>query len=133
MVLEGKKKYDEFYEKVKANRKQSPPTFNQELLKIYQLRQKKESGRRKRDCLLEQNRKQAYQCIDEINDSDTDDDDHNIALWTIPTTLQAISQISLLPQWCSITLAICIAMSRKNQCRIADNKVIHHKYPSSNT
>jgi hypothetical protein len=29
------------------------------------------------DCLLEQNRKQAYQCIDEFNDSDTDDDDHN--------------------------------------------------------
>ena len=30
------------------------------------------------DCLLEQNRKQAYQCIDEFNDSDTDDDEHNI-------------------------------------------------------
>jgi hypothetical protein len=61
-----------------------------------------------RDCLLEQNRKQAYQCIDEFNDSDTDDDDH--MLWTIPTTLQAISQISLLPQWCKITLAMPIAM-----------------------
>ena len=32
-----------------------------------------------RDRLLEQNRKRAYQCIDEFNDSDTDDDDHNIA------------------------------------------------------
>jgi hypothetical protein len=31
-----------------------------------------------RDCLLEHNRKRAYQCIDEFNDSDTDDDDHNI-------------------------------------------------------
>ena len=31
-----------------------------------------------RDCLLEQNRKQAHQCIDEFNDSYTDDDDHNI-------------------------------------------------------
>ena len=41
----------------------------------------KESGRgngRTRDRLLEQNRKRAYQCIDEFNDSDTDDDDHNI-------------------------------------------------------
>ena len=28
--------------------------------------------------LLEQNRKRAYQCIDKFNDSDTDDDDHNI-------------------------------------------------------
>ena len=31
-------------------------------------------------------------------------------LWTIPTTLQAISQISLLHQWCTITLAMPIAM-----------------------
>ena len=31
-----------------------------------------------RDRLLKQNRKRAYQCIDEFNDSDTDDDDHNI-------------------------------------------------------
>ena len=30
------------------------------------------------DCLLEQNRKQACQCIDELNDSDTGDEDHNI-------------------------------------------------------
>ena len=30
------------------------------------------------DCLLEKYRKQAYQCIDEFHDSDTDDDDHNI-------------------------------------------------------
>jgi hypothetical protein len=61
--------------------KQSPPTFNQELLKIYQLRQKKESGCGNgcmRDCLMEQNRKRAYQCIDEFNDSEKDDDDHNI-------------------------------------------------------
>jgi hypothetical protein len=81
MVTQGKKKYDELYKKVQANRKQSPATFNQELLKIYQLRMKKESGRgngRMRDRLLEQNRKRAYQCIDKFNDSDTDDDDHNI-------------------------------------------------------
>ena len=76
--LKGKKKYDELYKKVKANRKQSPPTFNQELLKIYQLRLKKESGQGKQDHLLEQNRKPAYQCIDEFNDSDRYDDDHNI-------------------------------------------------------
>ena len=48
---------------------------------MYQLQRKKESGRRNGrmcDCLLEQNRKQAYQCIDEFSDSDTDDDDdHN--------------------------------------------------------
>jgi hypothetical protein len=31
-----------------------------------------------RDCLLEQNRKQAHGCIDAFYDSDTDDDDHNI-------------------------------------------------------
>ena len=31
-------------------------------------------------------------------------------LWTIPTTLQAISQISLLHQWCTITLAMCITI-----------------------
>jgi hypothetical protein len=31
------------------------------------------------DCLLEQNKKQTYQYIvDEFNDSNTDDDDHNI-------------------------------------------------------
>ena len=70
-----------YTKKVKGNRKQSPPTFNEELLKIFQLRRKKESGRgngRMRDRLLEQNRKRAYRCIDEFNDSDTDDDDHNI-------------------------------------------------------
>ena len=67
-----------YTKKVKANRKQSPSTFNQELLKIYQLRQEKESGQGKQDCLLEQHRKPANQCIDEFNDSDTDDDDHNI-------------------------------------------------------
>ena len=67
-----------YTKKVKANRKQSPPTFNQELLKIYKLRRKKESGRGKLDHLLEQNRKRAYWCIDEYNDLDTDDDDHNI-------------------------------------------------------
>jgi hypothetical protein len=33
------------YTKIKADWKQSPPTFNQELLKIYQLRREKESGR----------------------------------------------------------------------------------------
>jgi hypothetical protein len=61
--LKGKKKYNELYKKVKADRKQSPPTFNQELLKIYQLQRKKVSGRgsgRMHDCLLEQNTKQAY-------------------------------------------------------------------------
>ena len=31
-----------------------------------------------RDRMLEQNRKRAYQCIDEFNDSDTNIDDHNI-------------------------------------------------------
>jgi hypothetical protein len=47
-------------------------------------------------------------------------------LWTIPTTFQAISQISLLPQ-CTITLATPIPRKRSNQCRIAGNKVISHK------
>ena len=30
------------------------------------------------DCLLEQNKKQTYQYIDEFNDSNTDDNDHDI-------------------------------------------------------
>ena len=81
MVPWGKKEAWWIIQKVKANREQAPPTFNQELLKCNQLQRKKDSGRGNgllRDRLLEQNRKWAYQCIDEFNDLDTDDDDHNI-------------------------------------------------------
>jgi hypothetical protein len=64
MVPGLEKKYDELYKKVKAERKQSPPTFNRELLKIYQLQWKKESSQGNgcmRHHMLEQNRKRAYQ------------------------------------------------------------------------
>ena len=79
--------------KVKVDRKQSPPTFNQELLKIYQLQQKKESGwgnGQMHDHLLEQNRKQAYQCMDKFNDSDTDNDDHNLAGNLTPQSVASV-------------------------------------------
>ena len=48
--------------------KQSLPTFNQELLKLYHLQQRKESdwgNGQIQDC-LEQTRKRAYRCIDEL-------------------------------------------------------------------
>ena len=39
------RKYDEIYTAIKNDRKKSAPTFNQELLKMFLLQQKKESGR----------------------------------------------------------------------------------------
>ena len=38
------RKYDELFTAIKNNRKKSAPTFNQELLKMFLLQQKKESG-----------------------------------------------------------------------------------------
>ena len=88
--------------KVKVDRKQSPPTFNQELLKIYQLQQKKESGWGNGQIT----------CWSRIGNKHTN---AWISLMTqtqimMITTLQAISHLSLLHQWCTITLAIPIPM-----------------------
>ena len=75
---EGKEKYDEIYYAVKRDRKRQSPTFNQELLKMYQSRRKMETGRAGNGQMKDQseNRKrQAYRCINELNDTDDDSDD----------------------------------------------------------
>jgi hypothetical protein len=41
----GMMKYNELYTAIKNDGKKSAPTFNQELLKMFLLQQKKESGR----------------------------------------------------------------------------------------
>jgi hypothetical protein len=66
---------------VKGDRKKSPPTFNQELLKIYQLRRKKESGREMDVCVIacwSRIGSEHTNTLMSSNYSDTDDDDHNI-------------------------------------------------------
>jgi hypothetical protein len=74
---DGKEKYDEIYYAVKRDRKRQSPTFNQELLKMYQSRRKMETGRAGNGQMKDQseNRKrQAYRCINELNDTDDDSD-----------------------------------------------------------
>ena len=54
------RKYDELYTAIKNDRKKSAPTFNQELLKMFLLRQKKESGRRTKKLFDQKGKKRPY-------------------------------------------------------------------------
>jgi hypothetical protein len=75
---EGIRRYKELYKAVKKDRKtRQTATFNQELLKMFQARRKRESGRGLAAQMKSQaeNSKQAYRCINELNDSSSDDDD----------------------------------------------------------
>jgi hypothetical protein len=74
----GKQKYEELYKAVKKDRKTQSPMFNQELLKMYQSRRKMETGRTGNGQMkdgLNNRKKVAYRCINELNDSDDDSDD----------------------------------------------------------
>ena len=70
------RKYDELYTAIKNDRKKSAPTFNQELLKMFLSRRKKESGRGTKKQFDQKGKKRPYRCMDELND-DTDDEDHD--------------------------------------------------------
>jgi hypothetical protein len=77
---EGIEKFKEIYKAVKKDRKKQSPTFNQELLKMFQARRKRESGRGSAQVKSQvDNRKRVVRCINEFNDSsdssDDDDDD----------------------------------------------------------
>lgn len=75
---EGIAKYEELYKAVKYSRKtKQAETFNQELLKMFQARRKRESGPGGRAQMRrqEETNKRAYRCINELNDSSSDDDD----------------------------------------------------------
>jgi hypothetical protein len=65
---------------VKKDRKNSDPRFNQELLKMFQSRRKKESGRGNKQLIERIGKKRPYRCIDELNDTDDDDDEHVVAV-----------------------------------------------------
>jgi hypothetical protein len=56
----GMRKYDELYTAIKNDRKKSAPTFNQELLKMFLMRQKKESGRRTKKLFDQKGKKRPY-------------------------------------------------------------------------
>jgi hypothetical protein len=70
------RKYDELYTAIKNDRKKSAPTFNQELLKMFLLRRKKESGPGTKKLFDQKGKKRPYRCMDELKD-DTDDEDHD--------------------------------------------------------
>ena len=70
------RKYDELYTGIKNDRKKSAPTFNQELLKMFLSRRKKESGRGTKKQFDQKGKKRPYRCMDELNDN-TDDEDHD--------------------------------------------------------
>ena len=71
------RKYDEFYTAIKSDRKKSAPTFNQELLKMFLSRRRKESGRGTKKQFDRKGKKRPHRCMDELNDN-TDDDDDNV-------------------------------------------------------
>ena len=70
------RKYDEFYMAIKNDREKSAPTFNQELLKMFLSRRKKESGRGVRKQFDDKGKKRPHKCID-VFDEDSDEEDDN--------------------------------------------------------
>ena len=70
------RKYDELYMAIKNDRKKSAPTFNQELLKMFLSRRKKESGRGVKKQFDDKGKKRPHRCMDELND-DSDEEDDN--------------------------------------------------------
>ena len=73
----GMRKYDELYMAIKNDRKKSTtPTFNQELLKMFLSRRKKESGRGVRKQFDDKGKKRPHKCMD-VFDDDSDEEDDN--------------------------------------------------------
>jgi hypothetical protein len=75
--LGGMRKYNELYMAIKNDRKKSAaPTFNQELLKMFLSRRKKESGRGVRKQFDDKGKKRPHKCMD-VFDKDSDEEDDN--------------------------------------------------------
>jgi hypothetical protein len=76
------RKCDELYTAIKNDRKKSASTFNQELLKMFPLQQKKESGWGTKKLFDQKGKKRPYRCMDELNNDNTDDekqdDNHDV-------------------------------------------------------
>ena len=78
------RKYDELYMAIKNDRKKSTtPTFNQELLKMFLSRRRKESGRGVRKQFDDKGKKRPHKCID-VFDDDSDEEDDNYSSHVAP-------------------------------------------------
>jgi hypothetical protein len=77
------RKYDELYAAIKKDRKKSAPTFNQELLKMFLSRRKKESGRGSKKQFDQKGKKRPRRCMDELNDETDDDDNYSDVVYDV--------------------------------------------------
>jgi hypothetical protein len=75
-------KYNKLYAAIKNKRKKSAPTLNQELLKVFQSQQKKESGQGTKQLIDQKNANRPYRCMDWFDN--TDDGDYNMATDSMP-------------------------------------------------
>ncbi|KAI2508980.1 hypothetical protein MHU86_5475 [Fragilaria crotonensis] len=72
----GMRKYDELYMAIKNDRKKSAQTFNQELLKMFLSRRKKESGQGVRKQFDDKGKKCPHKCMDVFDDNSDEEDDN---------------------------------------------------------
>ncbi|KAI2513513.1 hypothetical protein MHU86_987 [Fragilaria crotonensis] len=72
----GMRKYDELYMAIKNDRKKSAQTFNQELLKMFLSRRKKESGQGVRKQFDDKGKKRPHKRMDVFDDNSDEEDDN---------------------------------------------------------
>jgi hypothetical protein len=103
------RKYNALYAAIKSHRKKSAPTFNQELLKMFLLQQKKESGWGAKKLFDQKVKKRPYRCMDELN-NDTDDEDHHdeidVVTSSMNNSMNNEAQILLILRSVNITLIL---------------------------